>query len=213
MAADRSSFTKREWEIIQTYRTPAQVQKYLRALAYNRERERKSCLSFRGVVQKGHAHCLEGALSAATILEQHGYPPLLVSIESQDQLDHVLYLFKQNGRYGAIGRSRDIGLHGRKPVFRRVRDLVMTYFDPYIDRHGRITGYAVADLNNLGSYDWRLSEKNVWRVEKYLQEIPHRDIRGSENRYQRSLRRYLKFHEQYPERSPDYFTNKHLWLL
>ena len=149
---------------------------------------------------------------AAVILEQHGYPPLLVSIESQDKLDHVLFLFEENGKYGAVARSRDIGLHGRKPVFRTVRDLVMSYFEPYVDKSGRITGYAATSLYELGNYDWRFSPRNVWRVERLLQEIPHRQIRSSEARYQKALRRYLKFHEEHPDRSPDYFANKNLWL-
>jgi hypothetical protein len=212
MKPKRTDFTKKEWQIIQQNRTPQQTQNFLRALAYNRELEKPSCLSFRGVVQKGHAHCLEGALSAAVILEQHDYEPLLISIESQDQLDHVLFLFHHQGLYGAVARSRDLGLHGRKPVYRTARDLVMSYFDAYIDKSGRITGYAVADLRELGNYDWRLSVKNVWKVERYLQEIPHKKINGSDTRYQKCLRRYLKFHQQYPNQSPDYFSNKHLWL-
>jgi hypothetical protein len=213
MKPSKSDFTPQEWQIIQSYRTPAQVQKFLCSLAYNRESEQLSCLSFRGVVRDQRSHCLEGAISAAVILEQHSYPPLLISIESQDQLDHVLFVFQHKGLYGAVARSRDIGLHGRKPVYRTARDLVMSYFDMYIDKSGRITGYAVADLRELGNYNWRLSERNIWKVERFLQEIPHRKIKGSDARYQKYLRRYLKFHQQYPDRSPDYFANKHLWML
>jgi hypothetical protein len=212
MKPSKSDFTQQEWQLIQSHRTPAQVQRFLRTLPYNREVDRLSCLSFRGTVREQKAHCLEGAISAAVILEQYGYPPLLISIESQDQLDHVLFVFRHKGLYGSIARSRDLGLHGRKPVYRTARDLVMSYFDMYVDKSGRVTGYAVADLRELGSYDWRLSERNVWKVERLLQEIPHTPIRGSDARYQKCLRRYLKFHEQHPDRSPDYFANKHLWL-
>jgi hypothetical protein len=224
MKPGKPDFTQQEWQIIQHYRTPAQVQKFLCSLAYNRElkkpsllsnRERKqpSLLSFRGVAREQKAHCLEGAISAAVILEQYGYPPMLISIESQDLLDHVLFVFQHKGLYGAVARSRDLGLHGRKPVYRTARDLVMSYFDMYIDKSGRITGYGVADLRELGNYNWRLSERNVWKVERFLQEIPHKEIKGSDARYQKCLRRYLKFHEQHPDRSPDYFANKHLWML
>lgn len=212
MKPTKSDFTAAEWNVIQKYRTPEQVQNFLRSLGYNREKGVKTCVSFRGVIRTKQAHCLEGAIAAAVILEQHGYPPFFVSIESQDKLDHVLFLYKQNGKYGSVARSRDIGLHGRKPVFRTVRHLVMSYFDPYVDKSGRLTGYAVADLNQLGNYNWRLSERNVWKVEHYLQDIPHRAIRGSEARYQKDLRIYMKFHQQHPDRSPDYFTDKHLWL-
>ncbi|HEU4387768.1 MAG TPA: hypothetical protein VFV34_08225, partial [Blastocatellia bacterium] len=126
---------------------------------------------------------------------------------------HVLYLFKRDGNYGSVARSRDVGLHGRKPVYRRVRDLVMSYFDAYIDKTGRITAYGVADLRDLGNYDWRLSEKNVWRVEKYLQQMPHRNIESSDARYEKWHRRYLEFKKQHPDGNPAYYSNRDLWLL
>jgi len=208
----RRDFTRREWETIQSHRTPEQVQRFLRTIRYNRELEGTTCHSFRRVLRENHAHCLEGALVAAVILEQHGFPPVFVSIESQDKLDHVLLLFKRNGRFGSVARSRDIGLHGRKPVFRTMRDLVMSYVDSYVDKSGRITGYGVASLYELGAYDWRFSMRNVWKVERHLQEIPHRTIRSSDLRYERALARYLEFHEKHPDRSPDYFANRFLWL-
>ncbi len=213
MRPSRSDFTARELSIIKRYRTPYQVQRYLSSIPYNRETEGQTCFSFRGVVNRNRAHCLEGAIAAAVILEYWGYPPLLVSIESQDLLDHVLFLYKKGDRYGSVARSRDIGLHGRKPVFRTVRDLVMSYFDMYIDKTGRITGYGVADLNDLGNYDWRLSTRNVWKVERHLQEIPHTAIRSSEARYQKWHRRYIEFSKKNPGCSPDYFPNRSLWVL
>src|SRR4051812_45448625 len=126
MKPSRSDFTDREWKIVMKHRTPVQVQRLLRKIPYNREVLASSCSSFRSVLMKNRAHCLEGAIVPATILEQPGSPPLVVSIESQDKLDHVLFLFKEGGKYGAVARSRDTGLQGRRPVFRSVRDLVMS---------------------------------------------------------------------------------------
>src|SRR3989475_2559678 len=94
----------------------------------------------------------------------------MLSLESADKLDHVLYLCKQNGRWGTIARSREAGLHGRKPVFRSLRDLVLTYVEPYVDFTGRLTGYGVGTLSDLGDYDWRFSRKNVWKVEERSEE-------------------------------------------
>lgn len=209
----KKDFTKREWEIVQDLRTPERVQQYLRSIPYNRELDGETCYSFRRVLRENRAHCLEGALAAAVILEQHGYPPVVVSIESQDKLDHVLLLFKRNGRLGSVARSRDIGLHGRKPVFRTVRDLVMSYFEPYIDKTGRLTGYAVANLYQLGSYDWRFSMRNVRKVERHLQDIPHHAVPASDARYEKARRRYLEFHREHPDSAPDYFASRALWLL
>lgn len=209
----RSEFTAEEWKLIQKHPTPERVQRYLRTIPYNRELNGSTCFSFRRALQENRAHCLEGALVAAVILEQHGYPPTLVSIESQDKLDHVLLLFERNGLWGSVARSRDIGLHGRKPVFRTVRDLVMSYFEMYIDQTGRITGYGVTSLYELGNYDWRFSLRNAWKVERHLQEIPHTAIQSSDSRYQKCLRRYREFHKEHPDRSPDYFSNRGLWLV
>jgi len=209
----KRDFTRTEWAIIQSHRTPRQVQRFLSRMAYNREREAKTCRSFRSTIAHKSAHCLEAAITAAVIMEQHGYPPLVVSLESQDLLDHVLFLFEHKGRLGAVARSRDLALHGRRPVFRRVRDLVMSYFDAYIDKTARLTGYAVADLRDLGNYDWRLSGRNVWKVERYLQEIEHRKIRTSETRYRMWRNRYLDFRNQYPDRPPTYYPNRNLWML
>ena len=82
------------------------------------------------------------------ILEQHGYPPLVLSFESIDELDHVLFVYRQRGRWGSVARSRDPGLHGRKPVFRTPATLALSYVDPYVDFSGRVTGYAVVDLRD-----------------------------------------------------------------
>ena len=117
--------------------------------------------SFREVIKRNEAHCLEAAVGAAVILEQHGYPPLLLDLESQDLLDHVVFVFKENGRWGSVARSRDIGLHGRKPVYRSLRDLAWSYFDPYVDFTGRLKGYGLTSLYELGNYDWRFSPRKM----------------------------------------------------
>ena len=84
-------------------------------------------------------------------------------------------------------------MHGRKPVFRTIRHLVMSYVDPYVDGSGRITGYRVADLRTLVKGDWRLSLKNVREVERALIKMPHKPIKTSERRYQAILRQFRAF--------------------
>jgi hypothetical protein len=208
----REAFTPKEWRIVQRYRTPRQVQEFLRALPYNWEKRRETLRTFRGVVRHWTAHCLEAALAAATLLEQQGYPPLLLDLESQDQLDHVLFLFRRRGRWGTVARSRDIGLHGRKPVFRRVRDLVMSYVDPYVDGSGRIVAYGVADLRKVVKGDWRLASGDVWEVERALIKMPHRKLRTSDQRYQAMLKYYQAFRKKYPDRPLTSYSNHHQWM-
>ncbi len=76
-------------------------------MPYNWERSGGTMRSFREVLKRNEAHCLEAAVAAAVILEQHGYPPLLLDLESVDLLDHVIFVFQQRGLWGSIGRSRD----------------------------------------------------------------------------------------------------------
>jgi hypothetical protein len=194
--------------------SPRAVQRWLRTLPYNWEKRGETLRSFRGVVRRRTAHCLEGALAAACVLEQHGYPPLLLSFESQDGLDHVLFVFRERGRWGAVARSRDPGLHGRKPVFRTARQLAASYMDAYVDLSGRVTGFAVADLRDLGGYDWRLGERNVRKVERWLIDYRHRPLPMSQARYAWALARYKRFRARFPDPSvrPAYFAGKKSWL-
>lgn len=212
MRPSPSQFTRREWRIVETCRTPALVQRFLTGLPYNHETPRETLRSFREVVRHSTAQCLEAALCAAVILEQHGYPPLLLDLESQDNLDHVLFLFQERGCWGTVGRSRDPGLHGRRPVFRTLRELVDSYADPFVDLSGRIVGYGVCCLDDLGRYDWRFSERNMWKVQDHLCEMPHRRYRMGERRYQLWLARYRAFKDRYPGRKPLFYAGRRRWL-
>jgi hypothetical protein len=172
-------------------KNPLSVQKYLRQLNYNREEGGETLRSAHSALIAKKAHCLEAALLAAAILENLGYPPLVLSFESQDGLDHVLFVYKHKSRWGSIGRSRDEGLHGRNPVFRSLRDLAWSYYAPYIDKTGKITAYQLAHLDDTKT-DWRRSRKNVWKVESYLLAIPHKPLKSSQKSYHSIKKRYLK---------------------
>ena len=213
MSQPPDAFTTKERRIIEQHRTPEQVQRFLRQLPYNWELKGETLRSFRQVVRLNTAHCLEAALVAAVILEQHGYPPLVLSFESKDGIDHVIFVFRRRGRWGAVARSRDAGLHGRKPVFRGIRDLVWSYFDPYVDFTGRITGYQLVDLRVLGKYDWRLALNNIWKVENYLLELPHRKLRSSNRRYSRLLARFREYKRDHPNGPVvDIYRGRERWM-
>jgi hypothetical protein len=206
-------FTTAERRLIARLRTPAAVQRYLNRLPYNNEPGGRATLrSFRGVVAHGCAHCLEAALFAAVVLEQHGYPPLVLSFESIDKLDHVIFVYKQRGRWGSVARSRDPGLHGRKPVFATPRALALSYYDAYIDFTGRVTGYAVVNVaREMGRYDWRLAETNVWKVERMLLDFPHRRIASSDARADRLRERYRRFRGRYGSLKPVQYPRRDRW--
>lgn len=155
------------------YRTPKAVQQFLREqFSYNFETQGETLRSAQTCLQLKKAHCLEATLVAAALLERHGYPPLVMSLESVDNLDHVIYVFKERTGWGAIGRSREPGLHGRAPKFRTLRQLAWSYWEPFIDKTGRLTGFGVEHLDRVGC-DWRRSSRNVWKVEQHLIDLKH----------------------------------------
>ena len=149
---------------------------------------------------------------------------LLLRIESvgaeEDEDDRLLevveshrhFFVRQEAAKRVRARSRDPGLHGRKPVFRTPRQLAASYMDAYVDLTGRVTGYAVCDLRELGDYDWRLSSRNVWKVERWLIDYPHRPLRMSDARYARLFARYKAFKARYPDRKPVDYEGREAWL-
>ena len=206
------ALTAAERRLVARLRTPLAVQRWLNALPYNQEKQGETLRTFRGVVRHGTAHCYEAALSAAAILEQHGYPPLVMSLESIDLLDHVLFVYRTSTGWGSVARSRDPGLHGRKPVFPTPRALALSYVDTYVDLTGRVKGYAVVDLREaLDGYDWRLSEKNVWKAEQVLLDWPHRAVRSSRVRIDALRRRYRAFIEREGYKPWKFYRGREKW--
>jgi hypothetical protein len=208
-----NAFTARERRLIARLRTPLAVQRFLNTLPYNTEPAPGGATlrSFRGVVRHGSAHCLEAALFAAVVLERHGFPPLVLSFESIDELDHVIFVYQRAGLWGSVARSRDPGLHGRRPVFATPRALALSYVDPYVDFTGRVTGYAVVDLRRMGTYDWRLAGTNVWKVERMLLDHPHREIKSSNARFRRLRRWYRAFRAANHGRKPLNYRGRDRW--
>jgi hypothetical protein len=209
VATPLAAFTPAERRLIRRLRTPDAVQRYLNQLPYNTEKRGDTLRSFRQVVRHHTAHCLEAALFAACVLEQHGYPPLLLTFESVDHLDHVLFLYHEDGRWGTVARSRDPGLHGRKPVFKTLRALAMSYFDEYVDATGCIEGFGSYDLTEL-DYDWRFARRNMWKVERTLIDVPHRRIKFSQPYVDRMRASYNAYREKYGKK-PLFYSGRSAW--
>ncbi len=188
------------------------MQGWIRSLPYNFETDGETMRTFRNVVRHRTAHCLEAALSAATILEVHGFAPFLLDLESRDGLDHVVFAFRSPSGWGAVGGSRDVGLWGRRPAFRTVEALARSYYEPYIDLEARITGFALVDLRELDPYDWRLSSRNVWKVERLLLDLPHKALRTSYRRYIRLRRQYREFLETHEAYDTPFKRGSNLWM-
>jgi hypothetical protein len=205
------ALTRAERQVIDRLRSPLAVQGWLNALPYNSEKGGETLRSFRGVVRTGTAHCLEAALAAAVIMEQHRYPPLVLSFESIDLLDHVIFVYRSSTGWGSVARSRDPGLHGRLPLFATPRALALSYVESYVDLTGGIKAYAVVDLRVLGNYDWRLSDTNVWKVEQVLLDWPHRRLVPSRDTIEAMRRRYRRFLEEHGFKPWKYYKGRERW--
>jgi hypothetical protein len=211
-APPRTRFTPDERRLINRLRTPGDVQAFLNRLPYNNESDGETLRGFRGVVAHGTAHCLEAALFAATVLEQHGYPPLVLSFESIDLLDHVLFVYREGGRWGSVARSRDPGLHGRRPCFATARALARSYLEPYVDYTGEVRAFAVVDLRSvLGDYDWRFAAKNRWKVEQVLIDYRHQPVRLPPARVRALRTWYREFRRHYPALKPVDYPGRESW--
>ncbi len=119
------NWTSQELEKIRTLSTPYKIQQFLDTTAYSTESHYRSP---RTVLRDNTAHCFDGAVFAAAMLERIGFPPLIVDMQAVRDDDHVIAIFKKNGRIGAIAKSNFVGLRYREPIYNNMRELVMSYF-------------------------------------------------------------------------------------
>ena len=128
---------------------PRDIQDYLDSLAYNTT-ERTFCP--RDVMREQMAHCMDGAVFAATALESIGHPPLLVDLRAVDDDDHVIAVFRENGLWGAVAKSNTTTLRFRDPVYRSVRELALSYFPVYFNTDGEMSLYEYSRPFSLKKY-------------------------------------------------------------
>lgn len=156
--------------------TPERVQRFLDELPYNHDTDPHTCFSPRLVLRHGRAHCMEGALLAAAAFRLAGRPPLIVDLAAVRDDDHVLAVFQEGRAWGAAAKSSYSGLRFRDPVYRTLRELVMSYFPHYYNPEGEKTLRAYSRPVNLARFDsrgWMASEEDVWYIPEHLVHIPH----------------------------------------
>ncbi|HLX44491.1 MAG TPA: hypothetical protein VKR43_13695 [Bryobacteraceae bacterium] len=175
-----TDFNSRERRILGSMKTPARIQRFLdEKIGYNTEPDGDTCYSPRVVLREGVAHCMEGALLAAAALMHLGHPPLLVDLEAVRDTDHVLAVYRAGGCWGAVAKSDYSGLRSREPVYRSIRELVMSYFEHYFNKAGEKTLRTYSRPVNLRRFDkigWATREDYVWEIPNYLCDIPHTPI-------------------------------------
>ncbi len=165
-----------ELRLLRGLRTPERIQGYLDALTYNVETHGETLRSPRRVIRDRTAHCAEGAFLAAAAFRVQGRPPLVVDLESVRDDDHVLAVFRERGNWGAVATSKFAGLRYRAPVYRTLRELVMSYFEQYYNWDGERSLRAHSRTVSLTRFDgigWMTAEDDLWPIAEHLSRIPH----------------------------------------
>jgi len=151
-----------EWKYLDGLNSPINIQSFLNTIPYSEDEFYRCPLD---VIRERKAHCFDGALFAAMALRRIGHPPLILElIPNKRDDDHVLALFKHTGHWGAVAQSNFTGLRYREPVYRSLRELVMSYFEVFFNTAGEKTlvGYrGPINLKVFDHLDWMSSAKGL----------------------------------------------------
>jgi hypothetical protein len=164
--------TNSERQVVARLTTPSKIQAFLDELPYSAKGVYRCPLR---VLRERIAHCFDGALFAAAALRRLGYPPLILDIVPNDRDDdHLLALYKRDGHWGAVAQSNFVGLRFREPIYRTLRELVMSYFEQYynVEREKTLRGYTVPlNLKPFDKLSWMTRDEPLEGIAQRLDEI------------------------------------------
>ncbi len=169
--------TKEEENTLRKLSTPIKIQDFLDAIPMNHEKKGETHFSPRRVLREKKAHCIEGALLAATALWLHGEEPLVMDLVGKPHdYDHVVALYKRNGYWGAISKTNHATIRFRDPVYKTLRELALSYFHEwFMNTNGEKTLVSFSkplNLKKLGT-DWITAEEDFFEIDDALDALPH----------------------------------------
>jgi hypothetical protein len=168
-----SGFTGAEVRKLRSLKNPHGIQRFLDEMPYHLA---DTAYSPRRVLRENTSHCFEGALFAAAALRVNGYPPLILDLEADQDTDHVIAIFRQNGHWGSIGKSNYTGCRYREPVYRSLRELALSYFEGYFNlrRERSLRTFSrPVNMKRFDSREWMTTDEPMWFVAEYLFDIHH----------------------------------------
>lgn len=171
----------KEFAIFKRMRTPADIQDLLNGLKMNFEEGGETYSSPLMVLKKKKAHCMEGAMLAAAALWFQGKPPLLMDLKTtDDDVDHVVALFKENGRWGAFSKTNHAVLRYRDAVYKDTRELAMSFFHEYFLDTGVKTLRSYSEPLDLLEFenDWLTASEDLVGIVEALDFSKHFNILG-----------------------------------
>jgi len=164
--------TESERQFISTLTAPAKIQAFLDELPYSTGHIYRCPLR---VLREKIAHCFDGALFAAAMLRRLGYPPLIMDMLPNDRDDdHMLAIYKNNGHWGAIAKSNFVGLRFREPIYRTLRELVMSYFEQFynLEREKTLRSYTLPlNLKAFDALNWMTKDDLLEQIAQKLDRI------------------------------------------
>ncbi len=176
----KNTFTEKEISLLKKFNTPAKIQDFLNKIPFNFEESGDTAKSPLSVLRTGSAHCLEGALLAAYMLEMNGYRPYLLHLGAiKGDFDHTIALFKEGSLWGGLSKTNHYVLRFREPVYKSVREIAMTYFHEYfLNKNGKKTmrNYSVPIDVHKFKKDWAISPDDLWDIDTKLYAVKHYEI-------------------------------------
>jgi hypothetical protein len=166
-------WTKEEKSFLKEFDSPWSIQVFLDSIDYNPNYE---CRSPRWVIKKRSAHCFEGALFAAAVLDFIGYKPLIVDMWAYKDDDHVVAVFREEGFWGAVAKSNFTSLRFREPVYRSLRELIMSYFDFFFNINGykSLRSYSLPfDLTAFNHRNWATTDEDLEYIGDKIESLHH----------------------------------------
>lgn len=167
------NLTEKEIKFLKTLNDTGKIQSFLDSIEYNPEYTSRSP---RWVIRKHAAHCFEGALFSAAALNFLGYKPLIVDMKAFNDDDHVIAVFRERNHWGAVAKSNFTTLRYREPVYRSLRELIMSYFDFYFNISGdkSLRSYSLPlDLSIYNSRNWMTTDDDLEYIGDKLENMRH----------------------------------------
>lgn len=173
-------FTKWELALLKKLNTPKKIQDYINSIPANFELDKKDTIkSPLRTIRENNAHCIEGAILGAYILSLHGYKPLLLHLQTtKNDYDHVIAPFKEEGLWGALSKTNHAVLRYREPIYKNIRELVLSYFHEYFTDKGIKTLRRYSEVLDLNTFEdsWPTEKEDLWGIDEELDKIKHYDI-------------------------------------
>ncbi|MFZ1292497.1 MAG: hypothetical protein WAR79_20575 [Melioribacteraceae bacterium] len=167
-----NSLNSSQRKIFSKINSPEKIQIFLDSIEYSSEPIYRCPLR---VFNEKVGHCFDGAVFAAAALSQIGFQPIILDMlpNNRDD-DHILALFKIENYWGAIAKSNFVGLRFREPIFKTLRELVLSYFEQYYNtaKEKTLRGYTVPlNLKMFDKNNWHTNDETMELIAQKLDKI------------------------------------------